>query len=102
MLDKKFFEERKMCKYISAEATYKHLPSAVIKHLISFQAVKGCNTMSSLILGHVHTKKDSLGKCFLENSGLLADVLVLDLRQKTFSPLLRSSPVDRMVLPKHL
>ena len=43
-----------MCKYIPAKATYEHLPSAVIKHLISFHAVKGCNTTSS-----GHTKKNS-------------------------------------------
>ena len=51
-----------MCKYIPAKATYEHLPSAVIKHVISFHAVKGCNT------------EKTARKVFLENPGLLADV----------------------------
>ena len=63
MSDKKFYKERKMCKYIPAKATYEHLPSAVIKHLISFHAVKGCNT-ASFISGH--TKKTAR-EVFLKN-----------------------------------
>ena len=54
MSDKKFNMEGEMCNYIPAKATYEHLPSAVVKHLISFYAVKGCNT-TSFISGH--TKK---------------------------------------------
>ena len=70
MSDKKFYKERKMFKYISAEATYENLPPDVIKHLISLHAVKGCNT-ASFISGH--TKKTAR-KVFLENRGFLANV----------------------------
>ena len=35
MSDKKFYKEGEMCKYVPAKATYEHLPSAVIKHVIS-------------------------------------------------------------------
>ena len=59
-----------MCKYIPAKATYEHFPSAVIKHLISFHAVKHCDT-TLFISGH--TKK-TVRKVFLENPGMLADV----------------------------
>ena len=58
-----------MCKYIPAKATYEHLPSAVIKHLIRFHTVKECDT-TSFISGH--TKKTTW-KVFLENPVLLAD-----------------------------
>ena len=61
MSDKKFYKQGEMCKYIPAKATYEHLPSAVIKHLISFHAVKGCNT------------KKTARKVFLENPRLLED-----------------------------
>ena len=45
-------------------------PSAVIKHLTSFHALKGCSA-TSFISGH--TKKTAR-KMFLENLGLLSDV----------------------------
>ena len=59
-----------MCKNIPAKSTYEHRPSVVTKHLVTFHAVKGCNT-TSFISGH--TKKTAR-KVFLENLGLLADV----------------------------
>ena len=82
MSDKKFYKERKiMCKYIPAKATYEYLPSAVIKHLISFHAVKGCNT-TSFISGH--TKKTAR-KVFLENPGFFADVGVRMMAENVLS-----------------
>ena len=59
-----------MCAYIPAKTNYEHLPSAVIKHLISFHAIKQCNTASYI---SEHTKWTAR-KVFLENPGLLADV----------------------------
>ena len=70
MWDKKFYKQGEICKYIPAKAIYEHLPSAMIKHLFSFYAVKWCNT-TSFISGH--TKKKAR-RVFLENPGLLADV----------------------------
>ena len=61
-----------MCKYIPAKATYEYLPSPVIKHLISFHLVTQCDT-TSFILGHT---KETARKVFLENPGLLPDVVV--------------------------
>ena len=78
MSDKKFYKES---KHISAKATYEHLPSDVIKHLISFHAVKGCNT-TSFISGH--TKKTAR-KVFLENRGFLADVGVRMIAENVLS-----------------
>ena len=66
MSDKKFYKEGEMCKYVPAKASYEHLPSAVI----SFYAVKGCNT-TSFILGH--TKKTAR-EVLLENPGLLSNI----------------------------
>ena len=67
--------------YISPKATFEHLPSAVIKHLISFHAVKGCNT-TSFISGH--TKKTAR-KVFLENSDFLAHVGVRMMAENVLS-----------------
>ena len=61
-----------MCKYIPAKVTYELLPSAVMKCLISFHAVKQCDT-TSFTSGH--TRKTAR-KVFLENPGLLADASV--------------------------
>ena len=57
-------------KYIPVKAIYQRLPSAVIKHLISFHAVTGCDT-TSFTSGY--TKKRAW-KVFLEIPSLLADV----------------------------
>ena len=58
-----------MCAYIPAKTNYEHLPSDVIKHLISFHAIKQCNT-TSYVSGYT---KRTARKVFLENPGLLAD-----------------------------
>ena len=57
-------------KYIPVKAICHRLPSAVIKHLISFHAVTGCDTTSFISR---YTKKRAW-KVFLESPSLLADV----------------------------
>ena len=70
-----------MCKYVPAKATYEHFPSAVTKHLISFHAVKQCDT-TLCISGHTNK---TVRKVFLENPGLLADVGVGIMTENTLS-----------------
>ena len=62
MSDEKFYKEGEMCKYIPVKATYEYqsFSSDQTSSLITFRAVKGCNTIS-FISGH--TKKQ-LRRCF--------------------------------------
>ena len=90
-----FTRRENVYKYIPVKAIYERLPLSVIKHMISFHAVEGCDTTSFISR---HTKRQ-LGRCFWKVPACL-QMLVLELWQKMFSPLLKSSSVDCILLPK--